>query len=127
MGDLIAEVRAALLRTMLEAPVCANNQARAEMIRTAFTNITEVPSIITFILYEVGSLLGTPTHLDTDSIFGSVIVICRDSTTGRLHVRGVDLPEQLERGSMVVLNPSVEHEVTFAVREQSRLVLTFNV
>ena len=62
----------------------------------------------------------------TDSVFGSVVAILKDSLTGRVHVPGFEMSESLKRGSIVVLIPSLKHGVTFSNRDSPRFVINFN-
>ena len=126
MSTVVTEVRGKLLQTLLEADVCTRNIEKKEAVRSAFHSIKGLPSIVTFVKYPADGIYGAPVHVDTDSIFGSVIVILKDTPIGRLHVRGFDMPEGIQSGSIVVLNPTTMHEVAFANRVSSRIVLTFN-
>ena len=57
-------------------------------------------------------------------MFGTVIVILKDTVVGRLHVDGLDIPENLEPGYVVVGDTSCLYQVTVALRSEDRVTVT---
>ena len=126
MSTVVTEVRRKLLQTLLEADVCSRNTQKKEAVQSPFQSMRWLPSTETFVKYPAAGIHGALIHVDTDLIFGSVIVILKDTPIGRLHVRGFNMPKGIKSGSMIVLSPTTMHEVAFANRGSSRIVLTFN-
>ena len=48
----------------------------------------------------------------------------RDTHVERLHIQGMDVPEGLQPGDTIVIDPMCVHEVTFATLEQDREIAT---
>ena len=125
MSTVVKEVRSKLLQTLLEAKGCARNTHKKDAVQSAFQSIKGLLNTVTFVKYPTAGIYGAPIHVDTDSIFGSAIVILNHTPIFRLHVRGLDMPEGIRSAYMDVLNPTTMHEVAFASRVSSRVVLTF--
>ena len=82
------------------------------------------PSEIDFIKYKPHKMQGTGWHEDGLAIFGTVLIVLQDSVIGRLHVQGIDIPENLQPGDVVVLDPIRVHRVQEALRSSERRVAT---
>lgn len=56
-------------------------------------------------------------------MMGTVICVLQYSYVGRLHIKGVDLPEKLHPGDVVVVDPNCVHKGTAEIRECERRIL----
>ena len=57
-------------------------------------------------------------------MFGTIVIILQDTKVGRLHVDGLDLPEIMEPGDVIVIDPTCYHKVQSALRERDRRTAT---
>ena len=57
----------------------------------------------------------------------SCLLIIKDSLRGRLHIPGVDLPEQFDAGDLIFMDPRVFHLVTTWAPDEERKVDVFTV
>ena len=87
----------------------------------------EVPSVITYLKYEPDKVQGTSEHRDVDSIFCTALLILKDTSTGRLHIRNANLPEFFYPGDVIFMDPSQVHWVTKCARDEVRKVLVFTM
>ena len=81
-----------------------------------------MPSLITYLKYEADNEHGTVKRQDVDSIFCTALLYLKDTTTGRLHVYNVDLPELFYLCDVVFMDLRQEHEVTKCIRNEVRQV-----
>ena len=92
-----------------------------------FTREKKVPSVVTYLKYDVGKEQGTVRNQDVDATFCTVLLYLSDTSKGRLHCENTDLPEIFNPGDVVFMNPRQLHEVTKCARDRVRKVLVFTV
>jgi len=102
-----------------------NKPEKQASIGNAVQNVGNMPWEIDFIKYERLKLDGAVWHKDSYATFGTAIVFLQDTTVGRLHIKGVDLPEVFNTGDIIIVDPNTLHKVTKARRMQDRVVVTF--
>lgn len=93
-------------------------QGKKEAIEKYFENIKSTE--INFIVYKKGKTQGTATLANGYSIFGTFLIILQDSDVGHLHVEGHDMPQKLQEGDCVLLDPSVLHRIEKIKRDENR-------
>ena len=57
-------------------------------------------------------------------MFETVIIILNDTAVGRLHIEDFDIPENLQPGDKMVIDPTCMHQVTKAIRSEGRVTCT---
>ena len=82
------------------------------------------PIEVDFIKYQHGKRQGAAWHDDAYAVFGTVIIVLKDSPVGRLHIEDVDVPECLQPGDVVVIDPIRVHQVASAIRADDRVTAT---
>ena len=92
-----------------------------------FVDAGKVPSLVSYLLYEVGKKCGLPNHQDVDATFFSALLMIQDTTRGRLHIDGMDLPEEFNAGDLIFMDPRVYHSVENYARETKRKVVVYTV
>lgn len=92
-----------------------------------FCNSGKLPSVVSYLTYTPGRECGLVNHQDVDSVFFSCLLMIQDSSRGRLHIPGVDLPERFESGDLIFMDPRVFHSVDFFARNEERKVVVFTV
>lgn len=92
-----------------------------------FAGEKKVPSVVSYLKYEIGKEQGTVKHQDVDATFCTALLYISDTSTGRLHCENTDLPEIFNPGDVVFMNPRQLHEVTKCAREQVHQVLVFTI
>jgi len=102
-----------------------NRPDKRNAIETVFKSMGENPWDIQILEYERQKEHGTVWHLDAYSTFGTAICILKDSSVGRLHIEGIDVPEGLQAGDVILIDPNTRHKVQIAARNEERVVVTF--
>ena len=85
-----------------------------------FVSNRRLPGLASYLFYESGHEQGRSEHQDVDSVFCTAFVFIKDSTKGRLHVRGYDLPEHFDTGDVLLMDSRVHHWVNFSARDVGR-------
>ena len=82
----------------------------------------------TVLKYEQGIRCGAPPHFDVNSMLGTAIICVIDTTRGRFHDDDFySLPEQLNPGDVIVMDPNIRHWVEFYERSHSRRMVIRNM
>jgi len=118
------EVREKFILLLISSPKIRNNKTKQEAINFAFKNINTIPWAVHIIHYKPKVRHGCVWHTDSYSTFGTAIIFLKDSKSGRLHIEGIDLPEQMKAGDIVFVDPNTRHKVEKAAREEERVVAT---
>ena len=92
-----------------------------------FVEANKVPSLVTYLKYEANKVQGCIEHRDADSIFCTAILIVQESRVGNLHVKNHNLPETLQAGDVVFMDPRIIHWVEKSAREVDRKVVVFTI
>ena len=119
---VVAECKKILLDVMLETSRVRNNAEKCDAIRFFLREMK--PFEIDYIEYRKGKSAGAEWHEDSYCLFGTVVVVLQDSLIGRLHVQGLDIPEYLNPGDVVVVDSACLHQVTTARRDHNRVTAT---
>ncbi len=90
-----------------------------------FVAARKMPFLVLYLTYEVGKKCRLLNHQDLDGVFFFSILIIKDSFRGRLHITNVDLPEEIDKGNLFLMDPRVFHSVTEYAREDERKVVVF--
>lgn len=88
----------------------------------------EIPSDVSYILYEHDKHHGVTPHTDMYSIFGSVVITIDETPERPLQLYGcaIPLPPDLTACDCIVMDPSVMHEVSIGLRFRNRRSLVMN-
>ena len=90
-----------------------------------FVEKGKIPSVTTFLTHDEGYECGIPNHQDVEGVFFSAILIIKTSTRSRLKIEGVSLPDEFDKGSLILMNPRVFYSVPECKRKEQRKVVVF--
>lgn len=122
LSRFIFEVKSMFLSAMTNCTRVRRNQEKIEAIQQAINKIG--PASIDFIKYKRGKRQGASWHQDSYSVFGTAVCILQDTTNGRLHIDGFDIPEDLKSGDVILMDPTCLHQVHLTSRGSDRDVGT---
>ena len=103
---------------MIESPRLKNKNEKISLIKNFLEEMQ--PSEVNFIQYKHNRLEGVAWHDDGYSMFGTIIIILKDSDVGRLRIESTDIPENLQPRDVMVIDPTCIHQVERALRLSDR-------
>ena len=93
-------------------------RSQANEVFNEFVHAEKFPSVGSCLKYKMSKVQGCIEDQDVDANFCTTILILQNTLTGRLQVKDNNLPESLEPGDVVFIDPTAIHWVTKTAREK---------